>query len=50
MEAHGFLTLPKRKEFQQLVAKGLGQRVYARLPKTANYRQSAMPDGTTTES
>ncbi len=38
------------KEFQQLVAKGLGQRVYARLPKTENYRQPAMPDGTATES
>jgi hypothetical protein len=37
-------------EFQQLVTKGLGQRVYARLPKTENYRPSTVPDGTASES
>ena len=26
------------KEFHRLVAKGLGQRVYARLPKMQNYQ------------
>jgi len=45
-----FAKFMNDKEFQQLVAKGLGQRVYARLPKTANYRPSTMPDGTETES
>jgi len=45
-----FAKFMNDREFQHLVAKGLGQRVYARLPKTANYRQSAMPDGTATES
>lgn len=32
-----FAKFMNDKEFQQLVAKGLGQRVYARLPKTVNY-------------
>jgi len=36
-------------EFQHLVTKGLGQRVYARLPRAANYQPSIMPDGTVTE-
>lgn len=32
-----FAKFMNDKEFQQLVAKGLGQKVYARLPKTVNY-------------
>ncbi|MFZ0612042.1 MAG: hypothetical protein WAM73_07385, partial [Desulfobacterales bacterium] len=41
-----FAKFMNDREFQHLVAKGLGQRVYARLPKTAKYLQSAIPNGT----
>jgi hypothetical protein len=44
-----FAKFMNDREFQQLVAKGLGQRVYARLPKSADYPQSAMPEGTAAE-
>ena len=37
-------------EFQELVAKGLGQRVYERLPKTVQNGQSSLPTRTSTES
>ena len=45
-----FAKFMNDREFQHLVAKGLGQRVYARLPKTAKYLQSAIPNGTDMES
>jgi hypothetical protein len=45
-----FAKFMNDRDFQLLVAKGLGQRVYDRLPKTADYRPSAMSDGTATES
>ena len=44
-----FAKFMNDREFQRLVVKGLGQRVYDRLPKTADCRQYDMPDGTNTE-
>jgi type I restriction enzyme, R subunit len=44
-----FAKFMNDREFQKLVSKGLGQRVYARLPKAADYRQTGMQDGLLTE-
>lgn len=45
-----FAKFMNDKEFQQLVAKGLCRRVYARLPKAENYRTPTVPDRTALES